>query len=159
MFILLVAATLHTYIVLYLITMDNYVPVWLFISIFLSLVSTLELIKYFLGSTFSTFPTGSLVEGNTICSVSMCFYPTITSRNFTNSATCKDLVKKYASMRSVLQYAIDILLLSTRSFTKKERISMFLEVPVHYFLPFFSILIAIWLSCNIMYFLVSYPCV
>ena len=89
------------------------------LPIFLSFVSTLDSITSFLDSTFSTFPTSSLVEGGPICRVSMCFHPMITSRNFINSDPYKDFVNKSAIMCSVMQHEIDILLLSTRSFTKK----------------------------------------
>ena len=70
----------------------------LFVAIFLYFYSTVDSITSFMGLTSSTFPTRSLVEGGTICRLSMCFHPMINSWNFTNDAPCRALVKKSASM-------------------------------------------------------------
>ena len=88
-------------------------------TVFLSFVSTLNLITSFLGSTSSTFLIRSLFEVGPICRLSMFFHHMFTSRNFTNSAPYRALVKKSASMCSVLHYEINMLLLPTLSFTKK----------------------------------------
>ena len=69
-------------------------------------------------STSSAFPTRSLVKDSPICNVSICFQPMITSHNFKNRDTRKAFLKKSARICSVLQYEIDMLLLSTRSSTK-----------------------------------------
>ena len=81
-----------------------------FLPNFSFFVSTLESITYFMYLTSSIFPTLSLAEGVSICGVSICFHPMITSQKLTNNNTCSDLVK-YASMCSVLQYVIDMSLL------------------------------------------------
>ena len=82
-------------------------------------VSMLDSISSWFDLTLTAFPTRSLVEGGPIWRVSTCFRPIITSRNFANRDPCRDLVKKSASMCSVIQYTIDILLLSTLSLKNK----------------------------------------
>ena len=119
-----------------------------FFTIFFPFAFVLEL-------NSSTFPILSLVDGSPIYNVYMCFHPM--PCNFTNRYSCKDFVNKSASMCSMLQYAINVLLLPTRSFTKKFHILMCLEFLVHYFFPFFSIFIALWLSWNKIFCLMSYP--
>ena len=81
-------------------------------SIFYPSVSTLDSIPYLFDPTLTTFPLRSLVEVGPICRLSTCFQPMITSQNFANRAPCRAFVKKYASMCYVMQYAIDMLLLS-----------------------------------------------
>ena len=49
----------------------------------------------------------------------MYFHTMITLQNFKNNTPCEALVSKSASMLYVLQYAIDILFLSTQYFTNK----------------------------------------
>ena len=65
------------------------------------------------------FTTCSLVEGRFIYRVSTCFHPIISLWNFANRDDCRNFVKKYTSMCSVLQYAIDVLLLSDRTLVMK----------------------------------------
>ena len=115
----MVTATLCTYVIIFIIPVDGYVCIWLLPSQFLSFVSTLDSITSLLDSTLSIFPTHSLVEGGSICRISMCFHPIINLQNFTNNAHCRALANKYLSMCYVLHYAIYMLLLPTRSFTKK----------------------------------------
>ena len=92
-------------------------------NIFLSVSSTsvfiLDSIPYLFDPTLTTFPAYSLVEGGTICRVYTCFHPMITSHFFAKRSLCRDFIKKYASMCSVMQYAIGIFLLSARYLAKK----------------------------------------
>mmetsp|Transcript_19868 Transcript_19868/g.22532 ORF Transcript_19868/g.22532 Transcript_19868/m.22532 type:complete len:102 (+) Transcript_19868:298-603(+) len=76
----------------------------------------------------------------------MCSQPMMTALNFRNSAPCKGLVKKSANISSVGQYSMDISPLSIRSLTKKYLMWICLELPVHDFLPFFSMRVALTLS-------------
>ena len=73
---------------------------------------------FLLYSISYTFQTYLLVDGGLIFSVSMWLHSIITSRNLMNIDTRKYFVNKSASMCSVLQYDINMLLLSTWSFTK-----------------------------------------
>ena len=83
----------------------------------LSLCWTWSIIWWFLIK--SIFPLRYLVQGGRIYRVCMCYHPIINPRNFTNISPCRDLVNKYAGIFYVLQYAIEILPLSTRYFTRK----------------------------------------
>ena len=65
------------------------------------------------------FPRRSLVKVGSKCGLSMYFHPMITSINFTNRASCRVFIKTYASMCYVMQYAIEILLISTSSLPKR----------------------------------------
>ena len=71
------------------------------------------------GIPLTIFQTRSLVEGGTICRMYTCFHPMIILLNFAHRDPCKDFVKKSASMCYVLQYELDILLLSNLSLAKK----------------------------------------
>ena len=75
---------------------------YFFIPVFLFFVYMLYLITSLLELTLSTFPTRSLVEDGLICRVSMRFHLMIPSQNFTNSAPCNALVKKYSIMGFLL---------------------------------------------------------
>ena len=68
------------------------------------------------------------------------FHTMITSRNFANRYPCRDF-EKNASMWSVLQNAIYMVLISNRSLEKKKCISICLEFLVHDFFQFFSSLL------------------
>ena len=109
----------------------------------------------FLGLTWSKFTTQYLVQGCPICNISMCYHPIITLRNFINIDPCKYFLNKPANICYVLQYAIDVLLLSAQTFTKRT-LSRCLEFPVHDLFPFLSIFIAHWVSWNNMFCLISY---
>ena len=128
------------------------------LPIFSYFVSTLDSTSPLLDSNFNTSPEPSLAEGGPSCRVSTCFYTVITSQKFINRAPCRDFVKKHASMCSVLQYEIDMFLLSIRSFTKEYRTLIFLEFLMKKFLLLFSIFIELWLSWNKMLDLMPYTC-
>ena len=82
-------------------------------------VSILDSIYYWFDPTLTTFTTRSLVYGGPIWRVSMRFHHIIMSQNFANRAPFRDLVKKSASICSVLQYEIDIFLILILSLEKK----------------------------------------
>ena len=69
-------------------------------------------------SNSSTSTMHYFFKGVPICSISKCLHPIIMSQKLANRDHCKDFVKKFACICSVLQYAIDLLLLSTCSYTK-----------------------------------------
>ena len=121
-------------------------------------ISMLESISSWFDLNLTKLPTISLVEGGPIWRVSTCFHPIITSRKSVNRDSCRYLVKRSARICSVLQYAMDICLLSTLYLAKNQCTSMCLEFLVHNFFPLFSIFNALWLSWNIMFRLMSYPC-
>ena len=97
---------------------DDYIYVWKFLYHIFFSAFMLESSSFFMDSTSSTFTTRSLIEGGPICNVSMYFHPMINSQTFTNRSLCKALVNNSVSIFSVLQYEIDMLLLSIWSFTK-----------------------------------------
>ena len=82
-------------------------------------VSMLDLISSWFYTTLIKFPTRSLVEVGSVWRLSMCFHPIIRSQNFDNRYPCRALVRKSMSMSSMLQYAIDILLLLILFLEKK----------------------------------------
>ena len=129
----------------------------IFLSVSYPSVYTLNSITSLFDSILTTFPTCYLVECSPICRIYVCFHPMITLRYFSNRAPCRDFVRKFANIWYVMHYAIDILLLSTRTLAKKERISMLLEFSVHIFFPCL-IFIALWLSWKNMFCLISYIC-
>ena len=79
----------------------------------------LEFFLYLFYPILTIFPIGSFVHCGPIYRVSTFFHPMIKSQNFANRAPCRDFVKKSASMYSVMQYEIDILLLLVLSLAKK----------------------------------------
>ena len=81
-------------------------------SIFSHSVSPLGLITYVFYPTLTKFVIRSLVQVGSIYRVSTCFHPMITSQNFANRAPSRSFLKKSKIMCSVLQYAIEFLLLS-----------------------------------------------
>ena len=87
--------------------------------IFSPSVSIIDSITSCFDTTLTTFPTRHLVEGGPICRVSTCFHSMITSLNFANMGPCRDFVKKYVSMCSMLHYSIEILLISTTSLANR----------------------------------------
>ena len=91
----------------------------IFISVYYTYISMMDFIPSLFDPTFTTFPTRSLVEGGDICRVSMCFHPTITSKNFANKVHCRDFLKKSAIMCSMLHHEIEIFILSTCFLAKK----------------------------------------
>ena len=58
---------------------DDYIPVRMFLSHLFFYAFVLDLISFILDSTLSIFLRHSLVEGDPICNVSMCFQTMITS--------------------------------------------------------------------------------
>ena len=126
---------------LYHLLSTDYVYIWLvycFIFIFISMmypvifptVSTLDLIlplyvfllyynMSFFELTLTTFPSRSLVECGPICRVSTCFHLMITLQIVLDMAPYRSFVKKYASICSMVHYAIKILLLLTVSLANK----------------------------------------
>ena len=82
-------------------------------SIISTPVSMLDWIYSWFDLNLTSFSTRSLIEGGTFWRVSTCFHPIITAQKFANRDTCKALVKKSVRICSVLQYAMDILLIST----------------------------------------------
>ena len=79
----------------------------------------LESISSWFDLNLTTFQTRSLVEGGPIWRVSTCFHPIITTQNLVDRSPCRTLVNKYVSICSVLQYAMEILLLSILSLAQR----------------------------------------
>ena len=127
-----------------------------FISVF-SFSSLLSKITTWSFFSFALFSTRSFILASSYIISAIGTYPITASRNSLNKLPCTALVKKSANINSVGQYDMFILPDSTLSFTKKYRMSMCLEFPVHEFLPFTSIFIALWLSWYRILFLKLYP--
>ena len=95
-------------------------PLFLYVGFcILSLCIYAIFYSFFFYPTLTTFPTRSLVDGGPIFRLSICFCPMIMSQILLNRDPCRDFVNKYASMFSVLQYSINVLMIPTLSLAKK----------------------------------------
>ena len=93
----------------------SYHSVFVFYSISSYSVSMMDSIPPLFYPALSTFTTWSLVDGGPICRLSMCFRTMITSQKISKRYSCRYSVKTYSSVCPMLQYVIDIFLLSTLS--------------------------------------------
>ena len=88
--------------------------------------------------------------------VSTCVHPIITSLRRHKSYPCNGFVKQLASIADVLQYLILNSSIFTQSLTKKYLMDTCLNLPVHEFLPLFSIFIVLSLPWHNTFFYRSY---